>query len=121
MRTNAKHKRAGNPIVYVTEPWQDLCGFTYKQAVNQNPRITQGRDSDPHAIRSISHALGEERACKVMMLNYRGGEHQCHSTARWLQAHAHRAPIHTSPPRPFHFRSPLLAAQALVGSPSTTC
>jgi len=62
-----------NPIVYVTEPWQRMCGFTAREAIGRNPRLTQGQRSDSHAMRSISSALQRERACTVLMLNYRSG------------------------------------------------
>jgi len=62
-----------NPIVYVTEPWQDMCGFTYDEAVNRNPRLTQGAKSDPGVVKLIAGALGNQRSCKCMMLNYRSG------------------------------------------------
>jgi len=65
--------RKDNPIVYVTEPWQDMCGFSAAQAHGRNPRLTQGSKSDPAAMRDISSALQEERACKALMLNYRSG------------------------------------------------
>ena len=50
-----------------------MCGFTSAEAVGRNPRLTQGERSDHHAIRTMSLALREQRACKVMMLNYRTG------------------------------------------------
>ena len=62
-----------NPIVYVTKPWENMCGFSYDQAVGRNPRVTQGERSDPETVRCVSGALAQQRACKVMMLNYRGG------------------------------------------------
>ena len=49
--------RAGNPIVWVTRPWQDMCGFTYGEAVSRNPRLTQGERSDPAVVSAISGAL----------------------------------------------------------------
>ena len=62
-----------NPIVYVTEPWQQMCGFSYSEAVGKNPRLTQGSNSDPEVVRVISSALSSARACKVQLLNYRSG------------------------------------------------
>mmetsp|Transcript_25442 Transcript_25442/g.64684 ORF Transcript_25442/g.64684 Transcript_25442/m.64684 type:complete len:426 (-) Transcript_25442:472-1749(-) len=62
-----------NPIVFVTRPWERMCGFSYAEAVGRNPRLTQGDKSDDGAKRQIGHALGEQRSCKVMMLNYRRG------------------------------------------------
>mmetsp|Transcript_24839 Transcript_24839/g.73745 ORF Transcript_24839/g.73745 Transcript_24839/m.73745 type:complete len:382 (-) Transcript_24839:141-1286(-) len=64
----------GNPIVWVTRPWQDMCGFTYGEAVGRNPRLTQGERSDPAVVAAISGALQQERPCKAAMVNYRGGE-----------------------------------------------
>lgn len=62
-----------NPIVYVTKPWERMCGFSYAQACGTNPRITQGEQSDRETIRLMSSALSQQRSCKVMMLNYRSG------------------------------------------------
>jgi len=64
----------GNPIVWVTRPWQDMCGFTYGEAVGRNPRLTQGERSDPAVVAAISGALQQERPCKAAMVNYRGGK-----------------------------------------------
>ena len=65
---------ADNPIVYVTEPWQTMCGFTYAEANGQNPRIVQGERTDQKVVRAISGALANQSACKVQFVNYRRGE-----------------------------------------------
>lgn len=62
-----------NPIVFVTKPWEEMCGYTYSEAVGRNARITQGQHSDPAVMRRIGGALRSERSCKVLTLNYRGG------------------------------------------------
>lgn len=62
----------GSPIVYVTEAWQEMCGYTMSQAVGQNPRLTQGKETDMASIRSMGEALKQERACRVRLVNYRG-------------------------------------------------
>ena len=64
---------ADNPIVFVTQKWEEMCGFSYDQAVGRNPRLTQGQHSDPNTMQQIGAALRNQRSCKVMMLNYRGG------------------------------------------------
>ena len=64
---------ADNPIVYVTEPWQTMCGFTYEEASGQNPRIVQGERTDQKVVRAISGALANQSACKVQFVNYRRG------------------------------------------------
>jgi len=63
----------GNPIVFVTESWQSMCGFTYAEAVGKNPKLTQGSQSDPEVIKLISGALSRRCSCKVQLLNYRSG------------------------------------------------
>jgi len=69
--TNPRAK--DNPIVYVTEPWQSMCGFTYAEATGQNPRIVQGERTDQKVVRAISGALANKSACKVQFVNYRRG------------------------------------------------
>lgn len=71
MITNPRAK--DNPIVYVTEPWQTMCGFTYEEASGQNPRIVQGERTDQKVVRAISGALANQSACKVQFVNYRRG------------------------------------------------
>jgi len=62
-----------NPIVYVTEPWQCMCGYSEAEALGKNPRITQGGRTDPNVVRLLSSALSKQSACKVQFVNYRGG------------------------------------------------
>jgi len=62
-----------NPIVYVTKPWERMCGFSSADAVGRNPRLTQGDNSDRSVITHMSAKLAEQRSCRAMLLNYRGG------------------------------------------------
>ena len=64
---------ADNPIVYVTEPWQCMCGYSEAEALGRNPRITQGSRTDPKVVQLLSSALSKQSACKVQFVNYRGG------------------------------------------------
>lgn len=66
-------RASGNPIVWVTEPWQDMCGFTYGEAVGKNARLTQGDTTDPRVVKALSSAIKDRRPCKVQLINYRGG------------------------------------------------
>jgi hypothetical protein len=63
---------ACSPIVFVTEAWQKMCGYTMEQAVGQNPRLTQGEGTDKETVRGMGIALANRRACKVRLINYRG-------------------------------------------------
>lgn len=60
------------PIVYVTNAWQDMCGYNMSQAVGQNPRLTQGEGTDPETVRSMKLALCAQQPCRVRIINYRG-------------------------------------------------
>ena len=51
-----------------------MCGFSAAEAVGRNPRLTQGERTDKSVIQAISTALGQQRACKVQIINYRGGQ-----------------------------------------------
>ena len=48
-----------NPIVYVTERWQRMCGFTYDEAVGRNPRLTQGTSTNQDAVRTLKEAIAK--------------------------------------------------------------
>lgn len=61
-----------SPIVYVTKAWQDMCGYSMREAVGQNPRLTQGEATDQLSIQGMRTALLNEQACKVRLVNYRG-------------------------------------------------
>lgn len=60
------------PIVYVTNAWQQMCGYTMSQAVGQNPRLTQGEGTDPDTVRTMRLALNNQQPCRVRIVNYRG-------------------------------------------------
>lgn len=60
------------PIVYVTNAWQDMCGYNMQQAVGQNPRLTQGEGTDPDTVKTMKLALGAQQPCRVRIINYRG-------------------------------------------------
>jgi len=64
------------PIVYVTNAWQDMCGYTTSQAVGQNPRLTQGEGTDPETVKSMRKALTAQQPCRVRIINYRGYNHE---------------------------------------------
>jgi len=61
-----------SPIVYVTNAWQQMCGYTSREAIGKNPRLTQGSGTSLDTVRSMSVALRQEQACKVRLINYRG-------------------------------------------------
>jgi len=61
-----------NAIIYVTEAWQAMCGYCAREAVGQNPRLTQGKGTDISTVRAMEHAVRCQQSCKVRVVNYRG-------------------------------------------------
>ena len=66
----------GGPICYVTNAWQDMCGYNMAQAVGQNPKLTQGENTDPDTVKTMKLALTAQQPCRVRIINYRGYNHE---------------------------------------------
>ena len=64
---------AGNPIVFVSEAWQQMCGFTSTQAIGSSCSLVQGPGTDEAAKLSLATALYRQQACSALMLNYKSG------------------------------------------------
>lgn len=79
------------PIVYVTNAWQDMCGYTTSQAVGQNPRLTQGEGTDPETVKSMRKALTAQQPCRVRIINYRGYNHEPFWNCLSVRANAQRS------------------------------
>ena len=79
------------PIVYVTNAWQDMCGYTTTQAVGQNPRLTQGEGTDPETVKSMRKALTAQQPCRVRIINYRGYNHEPFWNCLSVRANAQRS------------------------------
>jgi PAS domain S-box-containing protein len=60
-----------NPIVYASQGFLDLTGYTADQIIGRNCRFLQGPGTDPAAVDIIRRgvALGEDTS--VCLLNYR--------------------------------------------------
>jgi len=59
------------PLIYVNQGFENLTGYSARQACGTNCRFLQGEDSDPAAIETIRRAIREKRECVVEILNYR--------------------------------------------------
>ncbi|MES1986155.1 MAG: histidine kinase dimerization/phosphoacceptor domain -containing protein [Pseudomonadota bacterium] len=60
-----------NPIVFVNEAFQKLCGYDAEEIVGRNCRFLQGPDTDPEALENIRDALHAEEAISIDLLNYK--------------------------------------------------
>nr|AML79556.1 putative LOV domain-containing protein [Leucodon brachypus] len=59
------------PIVYASDLFYDLTGYSREEVVGRNCRFLQGPDTDPEDVQKIREAVKEEQACTVKILNYR--------------------------------------------------
>jgi two-component system, cell cycle sensor histidine kinase and response regulator CckA len=63
--------RPNNPIVFVNEGFTRITGYTREEAIGQNCRFLQGKDTAPEAVAIIRDAVREARPCIVEILNYK--------------------------------------------------
>lgn len=64
---------ADHPIVYVSEAWENMCGFTASEAIGHSSRLLQGPGTDVAAMETLANALRQQRPCTALVLNYRSG------------------------------------------------
>jgi PAS domain S-box-containing protein len=60
-----------NPIVYATQGFLNLTGYTLDQVLGRNCRFLQGPETDPKATEKIRRAIEEGKDMSVCLLNYR--------------------------------------------------
>lgn len=60
-----------NPIVYATQGFLNLTGYTLNQVLGRNCRFLQGPETDPTAVQKIRNAIEEGSDMSVCLLNYR--------------------------------------------------
>eukprot|EP00571_Detonula_confervacea_P012375 CAMPEP_0172302696 /NCGR_PEP_ID=MMETSP1058-20130122/4351_1 /TAXON_ID=83371 /ORGANISM="Detonula confervacea, Strain CCMP 353" /LENGTH=453 /DNA_ID=CAMNT_0013013271 /DNA_START=62 /DNA_END=1423 /DNA_ORIENTATION=- len=62
---------ADNPIVYATQGFLNLTGYTLDQVLGRNCRFLQGPETDLKAVEKIRNAIEEGSDMSVCLLNYR--------------------------------------------------
>jgi len=60
-----------NPIVYASQGFLSLTGYTLDQVLGRNCRFLQGPDTDPKAVDKIRHGIETGEDTTVVLLNYR--------------------------------------------------
>ena len=60
-----------NPIVYVSQGFLDLTGYTLDQVLGRNCRFLQGPGTDQNAVEVIRRGINEGVDTSVCLLNYR--------------------------------------------------
>ena len=59
------------PIVYCTQSFLTLTGYTVHDVIGRNPRFLQGPGTDPATVAAIGEALSRRQPISVDILNYR--------------------------------------------------
>ncbi|KAI5075871.1 hypothetical protein GOP47_0009947 [Adiantum capillus-veneris] len=59
-----------NPIVYASDGFLAMTGYTAEEVLGRNCRFLQGPATSRRTIIEIRDAIREERACQVSILNY---------------------------------------------------
>jgi len=60
-----------NPMIFVSDEFEDQTGYSPEEAVGRNCRFLQGPDTNPHAIEAIRQGLKAETRFTIDILNYR--------------------------------------------------
>ena len=59
------------PLVFVNEAFTKLSGYSQEEALGQNCRFLQGKDTDPLAVATVRRAIQNKQRAEVTLLNYR--------------------------------------------------
>ena len=65
------HVVAGAPLIYVNEPFAELCGYAREEVHGHNMRFMQGPETEPEAVASISECIRTGVICHMRLTNYR--------------------------------------------------
>jgi len=60
-----------NPIVYASQGFLNLTGYSLDQILGRNCRFLQGPETDPKSVERIRHAIENGEDLSVCLLNYR--------------------------------------------------
>lgn len=59
-----------NPMIFVSDEFEDQTGYTPEEATGRNCRFLQGPETSPHAIEVIRQGLKAETRFTIDILNY---------------------------------------------------
>lgn len=69
--TLADPSQEDNPLVYVNAAYEQLTGYSEKEALGRNCRYLQGEDTNPEAVTTLRTAIDAEEPTTVELRNYR--------------------------------------------------
>ncbi|KAI3467401.1 hypothetical protein Pfo_024064 [Paulownia fortunei] len=62
---------SGHPIVFASNGFLKMVGYSKDEVIGKNGRIFQGPETDRRSVMEIREAIREERAIQINLLNYR--------------------------------------------------
>ncbi|XP_075506891.1 protein TWIN LOV 1-like isoform X2 [Primulina tabacum] len=62
---------SGHPIVFASNGFLNMFGYSKDEVIGRNGRMFQGPESDKRSIMLIREAIRNERAMEISLLNYR--------------------------------------------------
>tara|TARA_B110000305_G_C19318728_1_gene577815 strand:- start:17 stop:505 length:489 start_codon:yes stop_codon:yes gene_type:complete len=60
-----------NPIIYATQGFLELTGYSLQQVLGRNCRFLQGPETDPNSVERIRKSIEKGVDTSVCLLNYR--------------------------------------------------
>jgi hypothetical protein len=63
--------KADNPIVWASDGFIKVTGYTRKEIIPRNCRFLQGRYTDPYAVSRIKKAVDDRKESIELLLNYK--------------------------------------------------
>ncbi|KAF4470120.1 Phototropin-1, partial [Fusarium albosuccineum] len=63
--------RSGNPIIYASDEFEDLTGYSRNEVLAHNCRFLQGPQTDREAISKVRAAIWKNDECTELLLNFR--------------------------------------------------
>jgi PAS domain-containing protein len=60
-----------NPIVYASQTFLNMTGYSLNDVLNRNCRFLQGPETDPHHVHRIRMAIQQGYDCLVCLINYK--------------------------------------------------
>nr|AML78252.1 putative LOV domain-containing protein [Falcatifolium taxoides] len=60
-----------HPIVYASEGFSKMTGYSRGEVLGRNSRFLQGPDTDRRSVLEIREAIRREKSCQVSILNYK--------------------------------------------------
>ncbi len=60
-----------NPLIYVSDEFEQQTGYTADEVIGRNCRFMQGPETNPHAVAAIREAIEARATFTIDLLNYR--------------------------------------------------